>query len=114
MVMDGCYTDDEIREIQAGASTYDEMCQEELKIEMPKTFNPIVELYRAFEEITLEAIRFYQGDIGTLIRVREAFSESREIQERVRDLINMESHSIEELRKDIEHDREAIAGFKSL
>jgi hypothetical protein len=112
MEMNGCYTDEEIKEIKAGSAAYDEMCRE--KDEAPEAFNPFRELYQVFEEITLDSIRFYQEDIGALIKVREAFSESQEIQERVRDLINMESHSIEELRKDIEHDREAIAGFESL
>jgi len=112
--MDGCYTEREQREIEAGAAAYDEMCREELKAEMPEVFNPLIELYRAFEKINLEAIRFYQEDIGTLAKVRELFPDSQEIRDRVRDLINLEAFAIEELKKEIENDREAHAEFKIL
>lgn len=113
MVMAGCYTEREQREIEAGARAYDEICRREIAAqdETSETVDPFKELYLAFEDMTLETIRFYQEDIGALVKVRETFIHSQEIRELVRDLINMETLTIEDLKKEIENGRETGTEF---
>ena len=109
MVMAGTYTDKERREILKAAAEYDRRIDDELHARETRPTDPIDELYRTLEEDTLEAIRFYSGDIGLLLAIREQFRDRYEIREMVRHMVNLERHEIETLREDMERERETAA-----
>ena len=114
MVMAGTYTDKERREILSGAAEYDRRIDQELQSRETKPADPTDELYRAFEEDTLQAIRFYAEDIGLLLAIRERFRDRDEIRQMVRHLINLERHEIDILKEDMEDERETAAELKRL
>jgi len=112
--MEGIYTDKERREILAGAAEYDRRIDDELRARGAKPADPFVELYRALEDETLEAIRFYTQDIGFMLKLREAFASDARIREWARHLVNLMKHEIQTLTEEVIRAREEADRLKDL
>ena len=124
MVIDelsGCYTEQERKEIEAGARAYDDMCKAELEEERrvrekqkPQTpIEYLEDLYRECENIELDYIRTLTASIGLLTAIREKETDPAK-QRRLNSLINHETMMIELKRREIVDDRNTIAGFKEI
>jgi hypothetical protein len=115
MVMQGCYTEKELRDIQAGALRYDEMSEQQRIMEerrladAEKLLTPstkwAVELYELLERENIGFISEVHHEIGTLIAVKERFPHDNTLQQWCAYHIRCAMCEIEELTEEVKHDR---------
>lgn len=106
------FTDDEVK---AGAAEYDRRCEDELtKCDKYPPRDLIAETYQAIEEDNLDEIRFLQTDVALWMKIKEQFADHPTIPQYARYFISLESFQIEEVRRQIENDRQTANEFKIL
>jgi predicted HAD superfamily hydrolase len=100
-------TENELRQIQAGARAYDRMTETQLAkakeyAESPLQKRDVVnEIYDEIEADNLDTLSFLARDIGVLNKVRETFRNDPEIQEYTKYLIMMNNERMNELMEEI-------------
>lgn len=102
-------TDDEIKKAE-----YDRRCEDELTDDNKPSCDIIAETYEAIEADNLDTIRFLQTDVALWQRIKEQFADHPTIPQYARFFIDYESHEINEIRRQIEIDRETASEFKRI
>jgi len=115
MVMQGCYTEKELRDIQAGALRYDEMSEQQRIMEerrladAEKQATPstkwAVELYELLEEENIGFISEVHHEIGTFRAVKERFPHDNTLRQWCDYHIRCAMCEIEELTEEVQYDR---------
>lgn len=106
------YTARELREIEAGAATYDRWQEAELRQQAAPLHNHegSDELRQTIEKDKQEHLAFLNEDIGALLKVRERFQYSSFIQQMTGHLIRVRQADIESIAEEIyERRKEATA-----
>lgn len=106
------YTARELREIEAGAATYDRQQEAELRQEAATLHHHDSgnELRRVIEKDRFEHLAFLHRDIAELVRIQERFQYSSFIQQMTGHLIRVRQADIESIAEEIyERRKEATA-----
>jgi hypothetical protein len=123
-MVNGCYTEKELRDIQTGAQRYDKLSAEQsvqdekrladtLKRAMPSTIWA-VELYDLLEQENTGFISEAHKEIGTLRTVKERFADNSRIQQFCDYFIRCALCEIEELMNEVKYGREAARELAKL
>ncbi|NPU86559.1 MAG: hypothetical protein HPY65_18960 [Syntrophaceae bacterium] len=92
------------RDNEVGAAEYDCMTARQIaeRNRRPQKIDQAAEIQSALIVGNLDAIRFWQEDIGALVAVREGFPRNERLHDMTKHLIRLEMKEIEDLTMEVE------------